>query len=89
MKTIEGQTFSKTTVSIDGIEFVNCTIDSCELIYCGGKFGWTNTTIKNVTITLRGHSAYTAGFLEKFGLINPSGPWHVVKLEYPPDELLM
>jgi hypothetical protein len=71
MKTIEGETFSNTTVLIDNIDFVNCTIDSCELIYCGGRFGWTNTTITNVRITLRGHSAYTACKVQNSGGVPP------------------
>jgi hypothetical protein len=87
MQTIKGQTFKDTAVWIDDTEFIDCKIDSCELIYCGGKFGWTNTSITNVRITLRGFAAYTAGFLEKFALIDAKGPWHVVKLEYVPEGL--
>ncbi len=85
MKTVKGKTFDKTTVMIDDTEFVNCKITNCELVYSGGPFGWVETSISKCFITLRGASAFTAGFLEKFGLIDPQARWDVVKLEYPPE----
>lgn len=86
MKTIKGQTFDGVEVTMDGTIFVGCKITNCELIYSGGVGGWNDTDVVNCRITLRGAAASTAGFLEKFGLIDPKGPWHVVKVEYPPEE---
>ncbi len=87
MKTVQGKTFNRVTVAIDDTEFANCTITNCELIYSGGPFGWVETDMTNCLITLRGAAAFTAGFLEKFGLIDTKARWDAVKLEYPPEVL--
>ena len=87
MKTVQGETFSRTTVTIDDTEFINCTMTDCDLIYSGGPFGWVETDFTNCLITLKGAAAFSAGFLEKFGLINVQANWKAVKLEYPPEVL--
>jgi hypothetical protein len=87
MKTVQGKTFDRTTVTFDDTEFVNCTMTNCELIYSGGPFGFVETDITNCLITLRGAAAFSVGFLEKFGLIDVKANWKAVKLEYPPEVL--
>ena len=87
MKTVTGRTFNRQTVTIDDTEFVNCQITNCELVYSGGPFAWVETDITNCLITLRNASAFTAGFLEKFGLIDQKARWDTVKLEYSPQIL--
>jgi hypothetical protein len=87
MKTVQGKTLNRTTVVVDDTEFVNCAITNCELVYSGGPFGWVETSIDNCLITLRGPAAFSAGFLEKFGLIDANARWGAVKLEYPPEIL--
>lgn len=87
MKTVQGKTFNRTTVAIDDTEFVGCTMTRCELVYAGGPFGWVETDISDCLITLRGAAAFSAGFLEKFGLIDTKARWDLVKVEYPPDVL--
>ncbi len=89
MKTVKGKTFHGATVTIDGTEFVGCTLTNCDLVHSGGAFGWVETDITDCTITLRGASAMTVSFLESFALIDPApkGKWNLVTLEFPEKEL--
>ncbi|GGC91256.1 hypothetical protein [Chelatococcus reniformis] len=44
----EGERFQQVRVDIDGVQFVNCTFDSCALIYRGGPLPmFTNCTFSN------------------------------------------
>jgi len=85
MRTIEGICFDKTRVIIDDTDFRKCTITNCELIYSGGTFGWTDTSMRNCRLVFRGPAALTVSFLEKFALVDVSqGRWNGVTLELPP-----
>jgi hypothetical protein len=85
MRILEGVHFDKTRVTIDETDFHKCTITNCELIYSGGTFGWTDTTIKNSRLVFRGSAAITVSFLEKFALVDVSQErWKAVVLEFPP-----
>jgi hypothetical protein len=33
----EGKTFTDEKVTVDGNQFVRCTFDGCQIIYCGGE----------------------------------------------------
>jgi hypothetical protein len=85
MRSFEGIHFAKTRVTIDDTDFRKCTITNCELIYSGGTFGWTDTTMKNCRLVFCGSAALTVSFLEKFALVDVSQErWKAVTLEFPP-----
>lgn len=67
MEVVEGKTFDRTTVTIDGKTFVNCTITRCVLLYAGGEFAFKGGTIKDNGIKLDGAAMNTAMFLRIFG----------------------
>lgn len=85
MRTLEDIEFDRTTVTLDDTQLRSCTLTNCVVIYSGGKFGWTESSISNCQIVLKGPAALTVSFLEKFRLINPADKgWRAVVLELPP-----
>ena len=87
MRNLEDIKFDRTTVTLDDTELRNCTLTNCVVIYSGGKFRWTETSISNCQIVLKGGAALTVGFLEKFRLINPTDRgWRAIVLELPPTD---
>ncbi len=85
MDTIKGVNYSNTRVTLDNRNFEDCTITSCEVVYSGGSFGWTNTKLTNCKITLRGSAALTVAFLKTFALVSTEGPqWKAVTFDLQP-----
>lgn len=58
----ERQTFT-TNVTLDYNEFIDCTIKDCTVLYFGGDFSLTRTTLSNVRFGLGESANRTLDFL--------------------------
>jgi hypothetical protein len=49
---VEGQTFTKTKLSLDNHVYKNCTIDDCDIYYSGGQYELIDTHVTNSRLIL-------------------------------------
>ncbi len=70
MRIIEGQTFTGTVVVMDETYFRKCRLERCQLVYCGGDYGWLETEIIDCSVNLQGTAARVHQFLKETGLAN-------------------
>lgn len=66
--TVENRVFGPgDVVTIDGHAYVNCVFGACKIIYSGGDFGMSNTTIDGAfDLELRDAAARTGAFFQWF-----------------------
>ena len=69
MTAIENQTFTGTTIFIDGKLFLNCQFHRCLLVFGGGDFGWKGTILDNCTCQFEGPAERTIRFLTAIGTL--------------------
>lgn len=66
MKVMEKQTFSDETVSVDGVQFKNCTFEEVALLYGGGDLPeFVNCQFDGVSLQFSGEAANTMQFLSR------------------------
>ena len=82
MTTVENKTSAGETITLDDKHFVNCKFERCTILYSGGDFTFTNTSLKECPVTLTGPAQRTAYLLGTIGALKPGGfipalPWNV------------
>ena len=71
MEPVYNKTKANETVVIDEHYFVHCTFNNCNIVYCGGEFGWDQCQFNNCRITIQGAATRVMAFLTHFGIIRP------------------
>jgi hypothetical protein len=49
---VEGQQFNKAKLTLDSHVYKNCTIDDCDVYYCGGAYELIDTRVTNCRLIL-------------------------------------
>ena len=79
MQTVENQTATGATITLDDKHYVNCQFTNCRLIYSGGDYVLTETKLENCQFTLAGAAQRTVGLLAMMGALNQNGPFSQVR----------
>jgi len=69
MEPVYNKTKSNETVVIDDHYFVRCTFNQCNIVYCGGEFGWDQCQFTNCRISIQGAASRVVAFMNLFGLL--------------------
>jgi len=75
MRIVHNQTFTGVSVVPDETAFLGCTFDNCLLIYCGGDYGWRESTFNpNCKVAFQGPAFRMYEFMKIFGLAKRTAP---------------
>ena len=68
---IDGQTFSKTKLSLDNHVYKSCTIDDCDVHYSGGPFELLDTRVTNSRLILNQPAKHVYSAIQIFKMKSP------------------
>jgi hypothetical protein len=75
METIENKVTSSATITLDEKHSLHCRFANCRLVYSGGDFILTETTLENCQVTLAGPAQRTLNLLGSLGALKVAGPF--------------
>ncbi len=71
---VEGTTFERNDVPIDGFEYVACEFRDCKIVYRGGQFSIGQCHFPGSTFVFEGAARNTLDFLGFIFNLIPDGP---------------
>jgi hypothetical protein len=73
LETLLNRLFDGATLEIDGMHFVDCTLENCILIYRGGSVIFERTRLRRCRYVFYGPARTTVQLLQTVGLL-PTDP---------------
>lgn len=76
MEIVSGLTITGGEVRLDDKHFIDCTLEGCQLIYCGGGVILERTALRRCRHVFQGSARATVLYLQEIGLMeNEPGKW--------------
>jgi hypothetical protein len=69
MDIVQNQTVRGAVVVLDGKYFISCRFEECNILHCGGDYGWVSTEWINCHLSVDGPAARTFNLLKIFGML--------------------